>query len=174
MNIDELSELTFNKNELSEKSLEWVKQKAAKVASGVINSPTSKSFSGKQRTFEDIKRDASAGLVVEAFFIEHLIYTENKRRNRYGTPVWDVISGGKFFAEGVEVELKTYFYESTPTRDRHLRTLEKKATIYEHVVIFKRNNEGDYTFDSYWKLNLKTKRYEEQLSKPQSTTQFLT
>ena len=169
MNIDELSELTFNKNELSEKSLEWVKQKAAGIASGVVNGPTNPNFRGKQRTYAQILQDASVGVVVEAYFIEHLNYTENKRLNRYGNSVWDVIS-----PEHVEVELKSYYYKAMGTRFDHLFKLEKKATIYKDVVMFKRNDEGDYTFDSYYKIHPETQLYEEQLSKPQSTTQFLT
>ena len=142
-------ETQFTIDDLNPESLEWVESEASRFASDVIDNEASRySLTGKSRSYDEIKRDATHGLVAEAYLMEHCGYTNNPRK-------WhDLITQA-----GIETEIKTYNGYSEVTRFNQILKLERRKTKYPHVLMFKRLD-GVYTFDSYWTHNDDKKVYD--------------
>lgn len=145
------TETNFTNQDLNPEMIEWVDSESHRIASGILAGgyKNKNSLSGRPRTYEEIKRDATYGLIAEAYFIQYHSYTNNRKK-------WhDVIT-----PEGVEVEVKTYNGNSIKTRFNQILKLENRKTKYKHVIMFKRLD-GNYTFDSYWEYNYDKEIYEE-------------
>jgi hypothetical protein len=156
--------IRFTVDDLDEKHLNWVEEASTKIAKGVLNAPSqySKSYAGKQRTFEEIKSDARNGVIAEAMLLQDYAFTEDLRKFH------DVIACTKN-----ELEIKSWFADVPATRYNHIFKLEKKKTKYPHVVMFKRSD-GEYTFESYWTFDYDKQQYKEEFCQPQSTILFQT
>ena len=140
MNIHELSEVSFSRDDLTEESLTRIREEAIRMTKGIIDGGVSRnSLQGRHRTFEDIQRDCENGLVAEQYLIQEHGYRDNPK-------MWhDII----------------FRYNYTQNKFEHILKLEYRKTIYPHVVMFMRT-EGVYTFDSYFKYNYEKERYDPQ------------
>ena len=148
MNLNELNEVKFTRNDLTEESEKRITEEAIKMTKGIIDGGISRdSLQGRHRTFEDIQRDCENGLVAEQYLIQEHGYRNNPK-------MWhDIIS-----PQDIEVEIKTFRYNYTQTKFEHILKLEYRKTKYPHVVMFMRT-EDVYTFDSYFKYNYETEQY---------------
>ena len=150
MNLNELNEVEFTRNDLTNESLTRIKEEAIRMTKGIIEGGVSRdSLQGRHRTFEDIQRDCENGLVAEQYLIQEHGYRNNPK-------MWhDIIS-----PQDIEVEVKTFRYNYTQTKFEHILKLEYKKTKYPHVVMFMRT-EDVYTFDSYFKYNYEKEQYDQ-------------
>jgi hypothetical protein len=148
MKIEELSEIEFTRDDLTEESQTRITEEAIRMTKGIIDGGVSRdSLQGRHRTFEDIQRDCENGLVAEQYLIQEHEYRDNPK-------MWhDIIS-----PEGVEVEVKTFRYNYPQTKFEHILKLEHRKTKYPHVIMFMRT-EGVYTFDSYFEYNYEKEQY---------------
>jgi hypothetical protein len=149
MNLNELSEVEFTRNDLTEESITRITEEAIKMTKGIIEGGVSRdSLQGIPRSFQDIQRDCENGLVAEQYLIQEQGYRNNPK-------MWhDVIS-----PQDVEVEVKTFRYNYIQTKFEHILKLEYRKTKYPHVVMFMRT-EDVYTFDSYFKYNYEKEKYD--------------
>ena len=151
MNLNELSEVEFTRNDLTEESITRITEEAIKMTKGIIEGGVSRdSLQGRPRSFQDIQRDCENGLVAEQYLIQELLYHNNPKKYH------DVIS-----PQDVEVEVKTFRYNYIQTKFEHILKLEYRKTKYPHVVMFMRT-EDVYTFDSYFKYNYEKEKYDAQ------------
>lgn len=150
MNINELCEVEFSRNDLTEESKKRITEEAIRITKGIIDGGVARdSLQGRHRTFEDIQRDCENGLVAEQYLIQEHGYRDNPR-------MWhDVIS-----PQDIEVEIKTFRYNYHQTKFEHILKLESRKTKYPHVVMFMRT-EDVYTFDSYFKYNYDKNQYDQ-------------
>jgi hypothetical protein len=150
MNINELSEVRFTRNDLTKESLNRIEEEAIRITKGIIDGGVSRnSLQGRPRTFQDIQRDCENGLVAEQYLIQEFSYRDNPK-------MWhDIIS-----PQDVEVEVKTFRHDYTRTKFEHILKLESRKTKYPHVIMFMRT-EGVYTYDSYYQYNYENEIYEE-------------
>jgi hypothetical protein len=150
MNINELSEVRFTRNDLTKESLNRIEEEAIRITKGIIDGGVSRnSLQGRPRTFQDIQRDCENGLVAEQYLIQEFSYRDNPK-------MWhDIIS-----PQDVEVEVKTFRHDYTQTKFEHILKLESRKTKYPHVIMFMRT-EGVYTYDSYYQYNYENEIYEE-------------
>lgn len=150
MNINELSEVRFTRNDLTKESLNRIEEEAIRITKGIIDGGVSRnSLQGRPRTFQDIQRDCENGLVAEQYLIQEFNYRDNPK-------MWhDIIS-----PQDVEVEVKTFRHDYTQTKFEHILKLESRKTKYPHVIMFMRT-EGVYTYDSYYQYNYENEIYEE-------------
>ena len=150
MNINELCEVEFSRNDLTEESKKRITEEAIRITKGIIDGGVARdSLQGRPRSFEDIQRDCENGLVAEQYLIQECGYRDNPK-------MWhDIIS-----PQDVEVEIKTFRYNYPQTKFEHILKLESRKTKYPHVVMFMRT-EDVYTFDSYFKYNYDKNQYDQ-------------
>ena len=142
MNLNELSEVEFTRNDLTEESHNRIKEEAIKMTKGIIEGGVSRnSLQGRPRTFQDIQRDCETGLVAEQYLIQEHGYRDNPK-------MWH----DKISPQDVEVEIKTFRYNYIQTKFEHILKLEYRKTKYPHVIMFMRT-EDVYTYDSYYQYN---------------------
>ena len=110
MNINELSEVRFTRNDLTKESLNRIEEEAIRITKGIIDGGVSRnSLQGRPRTFQDIQRDCENGLVAEQYLIQEFSYRDNPK-------MWhDIIS-----PQDVEVEVKTFRHDYTRTKFEHI------------------------------------------------------